>query len=180
MKMKRRFRAEAPSSKDTDLQLTPMIDVVFQLLIFFLIGTKFRVPEGELEAYLPRDEGPPTALHKPLVDIKEVRITLRVSQRGAVDPDAPPNVLLDNTASPGIVEGGGMAWLRARLTDISNNDRTALEKLPVVIEAEPHLAYRWVIETLDICRGIGFRQVNFAASKRNAPLPSGAQPGPPS
>ncbi len=176
-----KFRQDKPQGKDTDLQLTPMIDVVFQLLIFFLIGTKFRVPEGELEAYLPRDEGPPTELHKPPIDVKEVRITLRVSQRGATDPDAPPVVLLDNTASPGVVEGGGMGWLRARLADISSNDRTVLEKLPIVIEAEPHLAYRWVIETLDICRGIGFRQVNFAASKRNAPLPTGAPrgPGPP-
>ncbi len=175
-----KFRLEKPPSKDTELQLTPMIDVVFQLLIFFLIGTKFRVPEGELEAYLPRDEGPPTELHKPLVDVKEVRITLRVSQRGATDPDAPPIVLLDNTASPGVVEGGGMAWLRGRLMDISSSDKTVLEKLPIVIEAEPHLAYRWVIETLDICRAVGFRQVNFAASKRNAPLPPGARPGPPS
>ena len=39
------------------LDLTPMIDIVFNLLIFFMCATKFRTPEGVIEAFLPKDKG---------------------------------------------------------------------------------------------------------------------------
>ena len=37
--------------------LTPMIDVVFQLLLFFLLGCQFIQDEGQLKANLPRTRG---------------------------------------------------------------------------------------------------------------------------
>lgn len=37
--------------------LTPMIDVTFQLLIFFILCTRFRVEERKFEVALPKDEG---------------------------------------------------------------------------------------------------------------------------
>jgi hypothetical protein len=37
--------------------MTPMIDCVFLLLIFFMCATKFRMPEGALTSWLPRDHG---------------------------------------------------------------------------------------------------------------------------
>ncbi len=43
---------------NADLQMTPMIDVVFQLLIFFMVGCQFKTFEGKLAAYLPKRIGP--------------------------------------------------------------------------------------------------------------------------
>jgi biopolymer transport protein ExbD len=40
-----------------DLEMTPMIDVVFLLLIFFMCTLKFKTLEGKLSAYLPKDVG---------------------------------------------------------------------------------------------------------------------------
>ena len=37
--------------------LTPMIDIIFQLLIFFVLTAKFIAFEGQLQAYLPKDRG---------------------------------------------------------------------------------------------------------------------------
>ena len=42
---------------ECELQMTPMIDVVFLLLIFFLCTIKFKTLEGKLAAYLPKDVG---------------------------------------------------------------------------------------------------------------------------
>ena len=39
------------------LELTPMIDVTFLLLVFFLLTLRFKTLEGKLEATLPRDAG---------------------------------------------------------------------------------------------------------------------------
>lgn len=42
---------------EVEMELTPMIDVVFLLLIFFIVTIKFKVLEGKLVTELPKDEG---------------------------------------------------------------------------------------------------------------------------
>lgn len=42
---------------ELDIDMTPMIDIVFQLLIFFLLSAKFIALEGQLSSYLPKDRG---------------------------------------------------------------------------------------------------------------------------
>lgn len=39
------------------LDMTPMIDCVFNLLIFFLCNINFKLLEGKIPAYLPKDVG---------------------------------------------------------------------------------------------------------------------------
>ena len=39
------------------INLTPMIDVVFQLIIFFMCAMKFKTLEKKIEAFLPKDRG---------------------------------------------------------------------------------------------------------------------------
>ena len=55
-----------------ELQMTPMIDVTFLLLIFFMCTLKFKVLEGKLGAYLPKDVGvnPQDAEPKEKVDVR--------------------------------------------------------------------------------------------------------------
>ena len=43
--------------KETVMAMTPMIDVTFLLLIFFLCTIKFKILEGKIPAYLPKDVG---------------------------------------------------------------------------------------------------------------------------
>jgi biopolymer transport protein ExbD len=60
--------------------MTPMIDVVFQLMIFFMCTIKFKVLEGKLMAYLPKDVGvnptPPTDV------LEKVDIVIKVLKEG--------------------------------------------------------------------------------------------------
>ncbi len=39
----------------SELNLTPMIDVVFQLIVFFLITLKFTTLDQRIESMLPKD-----------------------------------------------------------------------------------------------------------------------------
>jgi biopolymer transport protein ExbD len=163
-----RFFKDGKKNEHMELKMTAMIDVVFQLLIFFLVGTKFRVPEGELEAYLPED-GAPTSLSRRLEEVDEIRVSLFVTQRG---PEAMPRVEIDNRrVQPTAAMGrSSMEWLEAELFRLGQN-KAMRETVPIIIEAEADLAYRWVVQTLNICRKARFEKVQFAASKRNAPDP---------
>ncbi|MBM4081532.1 MAG: hypothetical protein FJ278_17645, partial [Planctomycetes bacterium] len=52
-----RMRQVNPAAEDKlELMMTPMIDVVFQLLIFFVCTMKFAAMEGNLPAFLPKKE----------------------------------------------------------------------------------------------------------------------------
>ncbi len=52
--------------------LTPMIDVTFQLLLFFLLTMRFAKPEGQLPADLPRLAPSPAAV----APLEPVRVSL--------------------------------------------------------------------------------------------------------
>ena len=43
--------------EESKLEMTPMIDVTFLLLIFFMCTIKFKTLEGKLDAFLPKQEG---------------------------------------------------------------------------------------------------------------------------
>ena len=50
--------------------LTPMIDVTFQLLIFFMVTIEFRAEEGQIPGSLPQTSGRPPAVPPVLINIK--------------------------------------------------------------------------------------------------------------
>ena len=43
--------------EEAEMDMTPMIDIVFQLLLFFLLSAKFIALEGQLSSDLPKDRG---------------------------------------------------------------------------------------------------------------------------
>lgn len=75
---------ERISRKDSELEMTPMIDVTFLLLIFFMCTIKFKTLEGKLSAFLPQDVGLSTAeAEKP----EKIELEIRVLRAGTrLDP----------------------------------------------------------------------------------------------
>ena len=43
---------------DLELNMTPMIDIVFQLIVFFMLQLKFKEIDRQIDSNLPRDRGP--------------------------------------------------------------------------------------------------------------------------
>jgi len=42
---------------ETELNMTPMIDIVFQLIVFFLLSLKFKSVDERIESMLPKTQG---------------------------------------------------------------------------------------------------------------------------
>ncbi len=63
--------------EETEMNMTPMIDIVFQLIIFFLITLKFKTIDERIDANMPKDRGPnitpPSFEDKPKVKLKVFR-----------------------------------------------------------------------------------------------------------
>lgn len=67
------------AEEEFEMEMTPMIDVTFLLLIFFLLTIKFKVLEGKLAAYLPKDVGVNSSPAEPK---EKVEITIHVDNPG--------------------------------------------------------------------------------------------------
>ena len=65
--------------------MTPMIDVVFQLLIFFLVTMKFKTLDMKIEAFLPKDVGLAQTLATPEEKPKVVAVLKRRVQGGVLE-----------------------------------------------------------------------------------------------
>jgi biopolymer transport protein ExbD len=46
-----------PEVEETEMNMTPMIDIVFQLIIFFLLSLKFKTIDRRIDSMLPKDRG---------------------------------------------------------------------------------------------------------------------------
>ena len=141
--------------------MTPMIDVTFLLLVFFMCTLRFQTLEGKLAAHLPKDAGPNTPLQAP--DL-EVRVTLEVVEEGTripldaegrrfrYGPDRRLALQVDGRSF------SGFHGVAKRLTELGRIDDTRR----VVIDAKPGIVYSEVVQAMDGVIEAGFERVAFS------------------
>ena len=120
--------------------LIPMIDVVFQLILFFLVSTTFIQLPG-IKLNLP--------LSSTSEAVKTAGIKLTVQKNGAM--------WLDDTAV-------NAAQLSAKLADIAESEKKAgrsVSDFPVRFEADSLVTNGTIVRIFDILRQNGFLSVNL-------------------
>jgi biopolymer transport protein ExbD len=128
--------------------MTPMIDVVFQLLIYFLCTASFQMAEQSLPTTLP-----PTGStsYQPPPEVQEleiIRVTL--GQR-----EGRLSIQLNGASCVDIQE------LRSRLEQLQR-----LAQLPVVLDIASEVELGYVVSVYDSCLAVGIRDIHFAAPER--------------
>ncbi|QDT01077.1 ExbD/TolR family protein [Adhaeretor mobilis] len=130
--------------------MTPMIDVVFLLLIFFLSTTSFQTPEGTLPSKLHAAEGNSLATPTQISEMELERIMIEVTGEGDHLGFAVNGRVLHSLA--------GVAGLLEQLGQIDGT-------LPVILEIEAEIPLGKAIDVYDACRSAGFLKVQFAVSE---------------
>ena len=131
------------------MEFTPMIDVVFLLLIFFMCTLKFKTLENKLATYLPADRG----IHinfEPLEPEEKIRLKLSMSGGRCV--------CFVNGKATGTVPSS----LKA-VYDRVRQIRRALPESPVEIDPDPSVPHKHVVSVLDECIRAKAREINFVA-----------------
>lgn len=75
---RRRTPTQDRIKEEVKLELTPMIDVTFLILIFFMCTLKFKTLEGKLVSYLPTDKGLSTA--QAIIEFEDAEIIMKIPQ----------------------------------------------------------------------------------------------------
>ena len=134
--MKRRHRI----SDDAEINITPMLDIVFIMLIFFIVTTSF-VKEKGLEVSRPSSSPP-----------KEVQ------------QDKGPIVVRIDASSLISVKGRVMEPRAV----VANLEREKAEKptSPLIVAAHPEADTEALVTVLDAARAVGIESVNVATASQ--------------
>jgi biopolymer transport protein ExbD len=118
------------------LNLTSMIDVLFLLIIFFMVATKFDEMERNIQVAVPQ-----------------------VSQAGEDTPPARPLVV--SVTADGRLDLDGKAVTAEELTKQLAAARTPLTEPTVVIHGDAKCAFQHVAAALGACRQAGISELGI-------------------
>jgi biopolymer transport protein ExbD len=172
-----------PKTDDSVLNMTPMIDIVFQLILFFLFSLRFKSLQYRIETALPKDRGL-AATPQMVQDIPNIKITL--FRENAESDQAytklkiaggQPIVLKPRKWTRDMVEDTKIeddldreyAAIQARIKELHDANKELkgeIECPPPKGAAVPHTD---VIRVLDCFLGAGITEVNFVGA--SFPLP---------
>ncbi len=145
----RRPTCRRDQSRQLDVKMTPMIDVIFLLLIFFVCTASFQFPETILPTRLsmPGTVGAEVAIQDDMVDLDQIVVKV-IWRDGAV------RWRIND------VDYDRLAEVRAVMEAV----RRVKVDLPVILDIDPGVPMENVIDVYDLCRRLGLQHVQFAAS----------------
>lgn len=125
------------------MQLAPMIDIVFLLLIFFIVTWQFSRSETELDVSVPTAEQG-DELTRPMGEIII-------------------NILKDDTIK---VEGVAVDLLQ--LHDKLKAIAAQFQNQPVRIRGDGEVTYQRIVQVIDTCQKAGIWNISFATQRPSA------------
>jgi biopolymer transport protein ExbD len=137
--------SKAGDESDADINLTPLIDVVFLLLIFFMVTTTFS-REAEIKLKLPEADSSEE------VDREARFLTIQISDIGQFAIQGPeeeePRELINTSVDT----------LRKALKRAAGDDREPV----ILIRADGLTPHESVVKAMDAARQLGWFQITFA------------------
>jgi biopolymer transport protein ExbD len=138
-----RFRSRNRGANKRQIDMTPMIDCVFQLLLFFLVASHFdeeaRVTgEGSLDANLPE-----AAAAMPMT-MRPREMTININARGEYYVGG------DRHSEPQLAE-------RLRRSGVDNPGNQT-----VVIRGDEHADWRFIARVMSLCNQAGIKDYRVA------------------
>lgn len=127
--------------RDIELDITPLIDVVFLLLIFFMVSTTFE-RESEINITLPEAS-------KELTQAKPDAINVAI--------DAASHVYVNDKE----LVNTQLSTIKQAIYDALGN----LPNAPVIISADAQTPHQMVVKVMDAARQLNLVRITFATLK---------------
>jgi biopolymer transport protein ExbD len=165
-------RHKGDEGPGVELPITPMLDMAFQLLTFFIFTYHPSELEGQMEMNMPgagqykaqkQEDVNPDAMSDPDVDA-QAKVTVRVKTQHSEEAQGNINFPIE-------IEGlskdsaTSLKELEAKLAKMRGGDEKKDEAGAadrVNIEADNKLKWAKVVEVMDACKRAGYNNVGFA------------------
>ena len=126
---------------EPELNLTPLIDVVFLLLIFFMVSTTFD-HQSEISIELPESSGK-------VADTKQKTIEISIDHQG--------QYFINQRR----IKDNDIATLMQALRIVRGNDK----KPKLIISADKMTPHQYVVRAMDAARQVGLVHLTFATKQ---------------
>jgi biopolymer transport protein ExbD len=128
-------------SEDPDVNITPLIDVVFLLLIFFMVSTTFE-RESEIEVTLPE-----AAIDAPVEEEFVIEVTINAQGTYFVNGQ---RVINTQTST-----------LKQAMLKVAEGRQDP----PIILSADANATHQAVVRVMDAARQLGFVHLSFATTQ---------------
>jgi biopolymer transport protein ExbD len=146
---------------DPDLPITPMLDMSFQLLAFFIMTFKPAPTEGQIALTLPKEEGGPTsnAIPSPTDDNKPKHYIIRVT---ATDTGTIAGITISEEGSVNQARdlGPTVTTYRDELVSLSKQLERDKKTGKVTLELGEKLLQAYVVQLVDQGIRAGFSDIS--------------------
>ena len=163
MNIFKRRRQETAEAEDDKMEMTPMIDVTFLLLIFFLCTINFKILEGKVPSYLPKNVG---MSRDPIEDeLESIRIRVdRISPAPVLEQlQAGASWTWDESQIQihvGNKRVQGLAPLENELRRVHQQD----QQVKVTLVPSEDLVYSDAVQVVNCCLRAGLTDITFAGA----------------
>ena len=134
------------------INVTPLVDIIFCLCVFFMISFKFKQLEGKFETWLPKDKGMEGMPLKAV--IQEIRVALfwddvniKVVRKMGM------RIVPDDQELQNLITASFEDFKRLNKPDVG-----------LTIDADLRVPWESVIHVMNIAKRAGVEKVEFAAS----------------
>jgi biopolymer transport protein ExbD len=138
-----KFKNDVKHRERLNIDLTPMIDVVFQLLIFFMLSATF-VVQSSIQIEMPEAEGTSS------LEQKDITITLAYGTDG---PDGKGKIYVDSLEIPTIEE----------LSRVLSEKVTSNPDIMVLVRTDTRTDTGRLVEVLGIASSVGVTNFGIGA-----------------
>ncbi len=150
------MRFPEPKSKEAEADLTPMIDMAFQLIAFFIVLVNFSDAEQNERVKLPTSE-----LAKPPESPIDDPIFLHLTRQGTI--------FFGGEEIPSVA---GVESYLVREANIMTRKGQSPTEATVIIRADAAAKAGHVRQLIQICQNARFEKFNLRAEERLVPIPS--------
>lgn len=135
-------------NEKNELQIAPLIDVVFLLLIYFMVSARLKRPEADLTMALPGSVSASTQLEMPDEQIIEVT--------------AEGTIILNNKIYSA-QDKSDLTGLENTLLRYRQAAELSKTKAMITIAADDNAVHERVVDVLNACAGAGLKNVTFGS-----------------
>jgi biopolymer transport protein ExbD len=166
----RRITEGAP---EPNVPVTPMLDMAFQLLAFFVMTYHPSDLEGQMQLALPSASTPaahkqeqqdPTAKpeNNPVLDLQSDLTVIAKTQNDGVNNGAISALTVEDTSGSSTIHVTGDQTIGDALTRYLQRIKdTVSNKSAIRLQADSRLKWDNVVQVMDACRKAGFENISF-------------------
>lgn len=132
-----------------NINVVPMVDVIFCLCVFFMCSFKFKELEGKFQSWLPKDKGNGGV---PPEDLKEMRVAMYWDEtKMETKRQYGQHFVTSDDDLQTLIEGAHNDYVKINKPDI-----------PVIIDADARVPWNEVMKVVNMCKRLSIDKIEFA------------------